>query len=122
MAIATHVHYDHAGGHRYRSYVIHFFRILLYFSYSEFRFFNDSFYIHEADATPLQKGDVSKIMSFVSETEIYPKPCDWSSCRDYNIEIPQNVHIVKDEDKFSLGTIHKQRCQAKGNANIKFTS
>ena len=48
-------------------------------------------------------------MSYVSETEIYPKPSGWSSCRDYNIEIPKNVHIVKDEDKFSLGTIHKLR-------------
>ena len=69
-----------------------------------FRFFNDSFYIHEYDATALQNGNVSQIMSHISEYELCPKPNDWKSCQDYKVHIPMgNLHKLQDGDVFSIG-------------------
>ena len=69
-----------------------------------FRFFKDSFYIHEYDATALQNGDVSQIMSHISEYELCPKPNDMKCCQDYKVDIPAgNLHKLQDGDVFSVG-------------------
>ena len=43
-------------------------------------------------------------MAFVFQDEVHPMPSQWSCCKDYKLEIPENsVQKVVDGDLFTIG-------------------
>lgn len=86
VAVATHVHYDHCGGHEY---------------FSDFR-------IHSSDADGLINGCPKKMLPFVADCDVTPKPYPSWTANDYKISPRprEKFTILDDGDILNLGPGH----------------
>ncbi|KAM9329004.1 acyl-coenzyme A thioesterase MBLAC2 [Gastrophryne carolinensis] len=81
MAVATHVHFDHAGGLR------HFQQVA----------------VHRAEADALIRGDNYETVTWLSDSEVVMAPRPGWSAGHFKVEPVQPTHVLEDGDIISLG-------------------
>ncbi|KAJ7335783.1 hypothetical protein JRQ81_013724 [Phrynocephalus forsythii] len=81
LAVATHVHFDHAGG-------LHQFEEVA---------------VHSAEAGALRRGDNYETVTWLSESEVVRQPSPGWSARQFRVRPVQPTHILQDGDVISLG-------------------
>ncbi|XP_001367024.1 acyl-coenzyme A thioesterase MBLAC2 [Monodelphis domestica] len=81
LAVATHVHFDHAGG--------------LY----QF----DQVAVHRAEADALARGDNFETATWLSESEVVRAPSPGWNARQFRVQAVQPTHILQEGDVISLG-------------------
>lgn len=80
-AVATHIHFDHAGG-------LHQFEEVA---------------IHEAEASALERGDSYEAFCFMTESECGKRPDkDWKA-KNYKLRAARPTRLLRDGDIFDLG-------------------
>ncbi|XP_067425354.1 acyl-coenzyme A thioesterase MBLAC2 [Emydura macquarii macquarii] len=81
LAVATHVHFDHAGG-------LHQF---------------DEVAVHSAEAGALLRGDNYETVTWLSDSEVVRPPSPGWSARQFRVQPVQPTHILQEGDVISLG-------------------
>nr|XP_060617752.1 acyl-coenzyme A thioesterase MBLAC2 [Anolis sagrei ordinatus] len=81
LAVATHVHFDHAGG-------LHQFPEVA---------------VHSAEAPALRRGDNYEAVTWLSEGEVVRQPSPGWSARHFRVRPVQPTHVLQEGDVISLG-------------------
>ncbi|XP_077203693.1 acyl-coenzyme A thioesterase MBLAC2 [Paroedura picta] len=81
LAVATHVHFDHAGG-------LHQFEEVA---------------VHSAEAPALRRGDNYETVTWLSDSEVVRQPSPGWSARQFRVRPVQPTHVLQEGDVISLG-------------------
>uniref|UniRef100_A0A8D0BQ45 Metallo-beta-lactamase domain containing 2 n=1 Tax=Salvator merianae TaxID=96440 RepID=A0A8D0BQ45_SALMN len=81
LAVATHVHFDHAGG-------LHQFEEVA---------------VHSAEAGALRRGDNYETVTWLSDSEVVRQPSPGWSARQFRVRPVQPTHVLQEGDVISLG-------------------
>nr|XP_056705116.1 acyl-coenzyme A thioesterase MBLAC2 [Euleptes europaea] len=81
LAVATHVHFDHAGG-------LHQFGEVA---------------VHSAEAAALRRGDNYEAVTWLSDREVVRPPSPGWSARQFRVRPVQPTHVLQEGDVISLG-------------------
>ncbi|XP_066471327.1 acyl-coenzyme A thioesterase MBLAC2 [Tiliqua scincoides] len=81
LAVATHVHFDHAGG-------LHQFEEVA---------------VHSAEAAALRRGDNYETVTWLSDSEVVRPPIPGWSARQFRVRPVQPTHVLQEGDVISLG-------------------